>query len=314
MLNFGKKLSVACCCILLLTGTVFPASANELKPASDNNHMTKVLEENKTYEGFMSSDDVLSYEELVSMPGTSIRYELDSLRQMENMSIQSLRAMNVDSEDIQRIKSKGAKNLVLENAATLSISTLEEKGVSSQGVSDIKSGNFEAVSESDTRKASGKLAFNIASVSRAGNQCNFNVYWHWDSKPTNLKKDYVAANISDNYLTNDMCACLITYVDPNGYIMNKPYRLKIHEISQVGSGVKFTFDTLYATSMGPQYAQAGKAFVSSDGTYSPDNLWAYAHYYHSWTSEGLSVNFNLGHWSFSGNGSEEGTSTVGIPR
>lgn len=314
MLKLMKNIVVIGCSILLFMGSVIPANADEGKKAEINEHLQNVLEENSTYEGFMANDDVLSYEELLSLPGTSVRYEIDSLREMEKLSAQELQTMNVHPEDIQEIKSKGAKELVLENAATLPDSVLKEKGVSLQAISAIKSGNFDAVSEADVRRASGKLAFNIASVSRAGNQCNFNVYWHWDVKPTNLKHDYVAANISDNYMMNDQCACLITYVDPNGYIMNKPYRLKIDEITQVGSGVTFTFDMLNATSMGPQYAQAGKAFVSSDGKYSPDNLWAYAHYFHSWTNEGLSLNFNFGIWSFSGNGSEEGSSTVGISK
>lgn len=248
------------------------------------------------------------------MPGTSISCELDSLRQMEKLSTKELKAMDVDTENIHELQTKGAEEIVLENAATLPDKVLEEKGVSEQAIKNIKAGNYSAVSEIDLQRASGKLAFNIASVSRAGNQCNYNVYWHWDSKPVYCKTDYVAADISDNYLMNDKCTALLSYVDPNGYVETKSYRLTNNEVQQVGSTVKFTFNMLNATSWGPQYAQAGKAFVSSDGTYSPSTLLAHAKYFHSWGPAGLSINLSVGNLSFSGNGSEEGSSTVRISK
>lgn len=312
MKNTKKRMLSFGCSVLLLAGMMIPTGNAVAAEEFDGSHMQKVLEENSTYEGFLASGDTLTYEELLTLPGTSVRSEFESIEEMKKMPSEKLHKMGLTSEDVQMIKTEETSDIILEHAASLTNEELQKKGLSSDTIKKIKEGNFEAVSDSDIQKASTQLAFNIASVARSGNSANFNIYWHWDVEPTLKYEDYVTGSISDGYWPTGTCTAILYYNDEAGVLGQTETRIGP---SATGNSVKFTFPMRQYTSLGPRYCAAGKAFVGTLGNYSPDwSLIANADYFHSYTKEGLTISFGYGPVSFSGNGSHEGSAVYYIDK
>ena len=290
------------CSVLLMMSLALPVSA----ATAQNSHMKQVLEMDSTYEGFLANDDTLTYEEIASLPGASIHYEIDSIEEMKKMSDKELINLEMEENDIKKLRTESAKKIVLDNAAKLSKAALEDKGLSKEAIANLKSGSYEKLSEADVRAASSKLAFNIARVSRTSGQCNYNIYWHWDSAPGVKYTDPIAACISDGYVVQGSSTAKLIYKDENGYIEDT-----IDHIYPVYTGdgnVEFDIEMLHATSWGPQYCQAGKAFVANAGPVTSGTILINAYYFHSWTPDTVEVSFNVGSISFSGRGSKEGHS------
>ena len=295
------------CGVLLGLGLMF--TTNVAFGADD--HVSRVLEENKTYEGFMNSDEVLSYEELVSMPGGSITNEAQLLQELKTKEKATLKSMGIPEKDINELKTKSVKELVLDNAASLSDTELLEKGLSQETVYNIKQGQYDAVSENDMMRAAANMAFRIGSAARAGTSCNYNIFWAWNSKPFTKYTDYVAGEISDGYWITGQSQAVITYSDEAGVLSDTTDR--IYPVQATNDGVCFKFPMQKATSSGPRYCRAGKAFVATAGNYSPNGpLLANASYFHSWTPNGLTISVGYGPISYSGRGSCEGSATYHI--
>ncbi len=294
-------ISVACLCFMM----IFPSLINADELSTDD-----YLKLNSTYEGFMSNDDILSYEELLSLSGTNVETEYDSLSQMKDMSPLQLSSMGVSEPEIDMIKNNSVKRMILDNAYKQSIDVLQKKGLSEEAIQNIKRKNYKDVSESEVALAASKLAFNIASVSRAGNACNYNIYWHWDIKPVITYTDTIASCVSDGYWMTSKCTALLTY--HSDWEADTTDRIPPTYIG--GDGCAFDIEMDLATPNGPKYCQAGKAFVSTLGNYAPDEVLAIAAYFHAWTPAGLDISVGGGNVSFSGNGSEECRRTYYIPK
>ena len=129
-----RKIIALGCSALLLLGMV---NVQEVAYAADSDitaHIAEVTEADKTYEGFLANDEILSYEELITMPGTSIYSEYDTLEELKEMTTAQLASLGVDTTDIQDIQTKSVKEMVLDNAATLSAAELQEKGLSEETI------------------------------------------------------------------------------------------------------------------------------------------------------------------------------------
>ncbi len=283
----------------------------DIRASALESHMEKIQNKDKTYQGFLNNDETLSYEELLKLPNTSVVSELNVLKKLKEKSVEELKTLGLQSEKIAELKNKNVEEIILDNVAKCSYEELLEKGLSKEAIASIKNHEYSTISDEEIVAASASLAFNIASISRAGTSVNYSIYWHWSSEPIIKYTDYVAGNISDGYWATGQCTAKLTYKDSNGYLSDYVSRIVPYEFSS--NGCSFAFPMGHYTSQGPMWCQAGKAFIATQGNYSPNwALIANAGYFHSWAPEGLTISIGSGNISFSGNGSQEGASTVYI--
>lgn len=251
---------------------------------------------------------------MLTLPGTSVRSEFETIDEMKTMPNSELYKMGLSFEDVQVVKGEETRNIILQHAATLTNNELKEKGLSDETIQNIKEGNFENVTEYDVQRASSKLAFNIASVWRGGTSANYNIYWHWDVEPSLKYRDSITSAISDGYHVNGTSTALLYYNDEAGVLEQTEKR---KPPTQAHDGTcEFTFDMREYTEWGPRYCAAGKAFVAtSTKDTSPDwALIASADYYHSYQPEGFEISLTGGPISVYGAGSHEGEETYYIDK
>ena len=291
MKKFAKKTIALGCSIALMFGVAFPASAN----SGSKSHMEYVLEMDSTYEGFMANDDTLSFEEIASLPGAVVYTEYDALVNLKVAPVSELFAMGVDVENVEKIKSKSVKELVLENAALCSNEVLESKGLSNKTIELIKEGNYGSITEEEARAASAHLSLGIASISRVGNALNYNIYWHWDnSRPLNLRQDTITASITNGYKVMGGATAKLWLAELSSMTVVDEDRISASNLE--GSNViRFDVDMQNPAPVGDKWVQSGKAFVpTANGTSGLVTI--YAEYFHKWLP--VTVSVINGHISF----------------
>lgn len=253
---------------------------------SSDSHMEQVLKMDSTYEGFLANDEMLSFDEIARMPGASIRSEFDVINDLKSMHPSELKSIGLKNADIEKIKTKSAKEIILDHAATLPDTLLKSKGLTDNEICAIKAGNYQAISEVDVQAASSKLAFNIASCARAGNSCNYSIYWHWDAEPILKYQDTIAATISHGYWMTGNVTAKIGY----GALGTTNSTMIYRHSPTYASGPSCRFDMQMAR--GNVWCQSGKAFVATLGDSSPSGaLIARAEYCHQENSS--SVDFTV---------------------
>lgn len=308
MIKHKKAISILCSCIILFV-VIIPQNKIEAK-----SHLSQVMEMDSTYEGFLENDEMLSFDEISNIPGASIESEFDVIVDLKTMTESELIANGLNSSDIEIIQTKSVKEIILDHAATIPYNKLKEKGLSDSTINNIQTGNYHAVSEKDVKAASSKLAFAIASCARAGNSCNYSIYWHWDIEPSIKLNDTIAATISHNYWMTGNVTSKIGYAAPGTTNTTMVFRHNPTYASE--ESCRFDIPMTRGTS----WCQSGKAFIATLGSYSPSGaLIARAEYYHQESS--LPVDFSVGvglgglgvgiTWT-SGHGTVAGESTVHI--
>lgn len=311
-MNRLKKLMASGCCGLLLVGAVIPSE--RALAEEPQTHLEQVIEMDSTYEGFLANDEMLSFDEIASMPGASVQSEFDTLVELKNMTVSELKENGVEGLDIKKIQTHSVKEMVLDHAATLPKEQLKAKGLTDSTIKAIQSGNYQNITNDEVQAASSKLAFNIASCARAGASCNYSVYWHWDAEPLIKLQDTIATTISHNYWMTSNCTSKVGYGANGTLTSTKEYRQD--PTSAAGASSRFDLDM----ARGSLWCQSGKAFVATLGSSSPSgSLIARAEYFHQHNP--LPVDFSIGvgvggagvgiTWT-KGAGSIEGASTVYI--
>lgn len=280
MSKMFKKIVATGCSALLVMGIVIPASAAEVAEPVQNEHMQKVLEENKTYEGFMSSSDTLTFEEIASMPGSVVANEYDELQVLKKQPVSELYNLGMNSDEVEMIKTTSVKEMVLDNASTFSNKTLKEKGLDDETISDIRNGNYDSVTESEARLAAGQIAIGIGSVSRAGTSANYNIYWHWDVKPLQQWTDTLVGSIDNGYSTTVSSTAKVGYAPMGGTTADPSMEERVTPIRNQNQAI---FDISMWNDTGSGWAVSGKAFVATKGS-DLGALGPHAEYFHAWLS------------------------------
>ena len=153
--------------------------------------------------------------------------------------------------------------MILDHAATLPDNLLKSKGLTNNELHDIKTGNYQVISDAGVQAASLKLAFNIASCTKAGISCNYSVYWHWDVEPILKYQDAIAATISHGYWMTGNVTGKIGY-----RVLGTTNSTMIYRHSPTyTSGPSCRFDMQMAR--GNVWCQSRKAFVATLGNDSP---------------------------------------------
>ena len=305
----GKRIISMLCCATFILGMSSPAMA-----MPDEAHMQKVLEKDKTYEGFLQNDDMLTYEEILQLSGATVQNEIEILYDLQSKPISELREMDITEDEIQMLKTKSVKEVVLDKLRELPVQELQDRGLSNVMIDNIKKGNYDLVDEKDVERASSKLAFAIASPSRSGTNCNYSVYWHWDREPVATFEDTIVAGISDGYnVAGSKCTAKLTYKDRAHKLSDTTDRIPASWVTR--SICRFDIPMIQDNSDINiiRYCQAGKAFVSTYGSVSPNwDLQASAEYIHSYVPEGfnLTIGLNAGiiNVGISGSAKSEGNS------
>lgn len=272
-----NRIIAAGCSLLLLMGIVVPSANASVGVSEQTLRMQKVLEENSTYDGFMNSNDMLSFDEIASLPGAVIGNEYDKIKEIKEQPVANLYAMGMNDDDVNMIKTTDTKEIILDNAATLSDQTLREKGMNADAIKAIRNGNYELISEAETRAVAGQIAVGIASVSRAGESANYNIYWHWDSKPANKWTDTLVGSIDGGYSTLSTCTAKVGYAPMGGTTAS----MGEDRITPERDENEAIFEIKMLNSTGTAWVSAGKAFVANHGSYL-GQLGAHAEYFHSW--------------------------------
>lgn len=278
--------------------------------ASDSAHMNQVLEQDSSYEGFLANSETLTFEEIASLPGASVISEYDSLLELKMVPTSELFKMGMSMDNVEKIKSKSVKELVLDNAATYTDEILASKGLSDTQIDALRDGNYETITIEEARDVGAHLALGIASISESGNNLNYNIYWHWDnSRPLNLIQDGVATSITNNYYVVGGATAKIWYAPLNS--MTPVANGRISPISSSGSNsTGFYVPMQKSTSGGLQWTQAGKAFIPTTGNNTGRKIDMFAEYFHKWTN--LSISIANGHISFPVGSGELTTASASI--
>lgn len=278
-----KNLAVICVCALI--GCILLPS---YQVEAAESHMDQVTEMDSTYEGFMANDDTLTFDEIKSLPGATVTAEYDVLLDLKVTPVSELFRMGMSQSNVERIKTKSVKELVLENAATYPDEVLESKGLSAETIQAIQTGNYDAVTEAEARRVSAELALGIASISRVGNQLNYTVYWHWDnSRPLNLIEDVVVTTITNNYsvmsgATGKLYFALLSSMDED--LETRIYPSKLEGTN----GLRYDIAMQYPAPVGERWTKSGKVFVpTANGYAGPVDI--FAEYFHRWTTVTISV-------------------------
>ena len=285
-----KNLAIICACAL--KGCILVPS---YQAEAAESHMDQVTEMDSTYEGFMANDDTLTFDEIKSLPGAIVAEEYDALIDLKVTPVSELFHMGMSPADVERIKTKSVKDLVLENVATYPDEFLESKGLSADTVQAIKTGNYDVVSESEARRVGAQLALGIASISRVGNQLNYTVYWHWDnSRPLNLIEDVILTTISNDYCIQGGSTGKAYYAPINS--MEEDMEERIYPSSEVGTnGIRYDIAMQYPAPVGNRWTKSGKAFVPTQYGYA-GVVDIFAEYFHKWTD--VTVEVIDGHLKF----------------
>lgn len=271
--------------------------------------MDQVTEMDSTYEGFMANDDTLTFDEIKSLPGATVTAEYDVLLDLKVTPVSELFRMGMSQSNVERIKTKSVKELVLENAATYPDKVLESKGLSAETIQAIQTGNYDAVTEAEARRVGAELALGIASISRVGNQLNYTVYWHWDnSRPLNLIEDVILTTVSNDYHVMSGSTGKLYYASLNS--MTEDGEERIYPSNLEGTnGVRYDIGMQYPTSVGLKWPKSGKAFVPTANGYS-GSVDVFAEYFHKWTQ--VTVSVIGGRLSFPSNSGELTTTHVTV--
>ena len=218
--------------------------------------------------------------------------------------------MGMSMDNVEKIKSKSVKELVLDNAATYTDEILASKGLSDTQIDALRDGNYETITIEEARDVGAHLAVGIASISESGNNLNYNIYWHWDnSRPLNLIQDGVATSITNNYYVVGGATAKIWYAPLNS--MTPVANGRISPISSSGSNsTGFYVPMQKSTSGGLQWTQAGKAFIPTTGNNTGRKIDMFAEYFHKWTN--LSISIANGHISFPAGSGELTTASASI--
>jgi hypothetical protein len=278
MKTMKRKVIAFGCSLMLLVGVAIPSGGAIASEATYSDHMQKVLEENSTYEGFMQSDDRLTFDEIASLPGAVVGNEYDELKALKTQSVNELYALGMDTETVNRIKTQSVKEMILEHAATFSDAILQKKGLDEDAIAAIRNGEYGLVSEAETRAVSGQIAVGIASITRSGTVAKYNIFWHWDTKPIQNWTDTLVGSIDGGYKTTVDCAVRVDYApmnsmkaDPNMEQRPKPTR------DDNAAIIKIRMANASATG----WAVSGKFFVTNTGSYL-GALGPHAEYFHAW--------------------------------
>lgn len=282
-----RKVVAVICCLVLGSSVVLPVDkAFGAENENDND---------SAYEEFLNNTECLTFEQLVAMSGTSITYEVDTIRDFQKLSDEQLEDLQVTDSDVEMLRTKAAEEIVLDHAANLSDSILKEKGLSRQSIDNIKSGNYSNLTSTDIRAASSKLAFNIANIHRTRGSANYTVHWRWDTPPAVGFTDKIAAGISNYYATGGGATAVLYYIDQSGAHPQEDRRIggKVK-----GSTAVFEIPMTWAYSSSDiRVCLGGRAFVPVTPTSYPEPsiLQASAAYIHGLIPKGLplkvSVNF-----------------------
>lgn len=117
-----RKVVAVICCLVLGSSVVLPVDkAFGAENENDND---------SAYEEFLNNTECLTFEQLVAMSGTSITYEVDTIRDFQKLSDEQLEDLQVTDSDVEMLRTKAAEEIVLDHAANLSDSILKEKGLS----------------------------------------------------------------------------------------------------------------------------------------------------------------------------------------
>lgn len=99
----------------------------ELRTEAAQWNIEQIQEKDRTYEGFLANDDVLSFDELLLLPNTSVVNEMEILNNLKSSSDADLSAMGMSAQDIRFLKNTSLRTLVLKNASTFSREALAKK-------------------------------------------------------------------------------------------------------------------------------------------------------------------------------------------
>lgn len=292
-----KKITALGCSAVLLMGLAFPVSAAEAPEKEMSAHMQMVLEKDSTYEGFLENDEMLTAEEIEKLDSVVQVSEFDKLEALQQQPDSSLYEVGMTKKEIKDFKNSSVKNMVLENAnKTLSDEQMEKDGLEKDTIQNIRNENFDDVTEAEARALTAELTLGIGNCARAGNSCNYNVYWHWDRYPTFNYTDVLASSISDGYSVGGNSTAKIGYANVN---TTTPIQYeRIYPVgAQEGGVARFDIDMELSNGL---YAQSGKAFVGNTGYYSPDyGIRVNAEYFHNWLGALSNVSISpVGHISF----------------
>ena len=99
----------------------------ELRTEAAQWNIEQIQEKDRTYESFLANDDVLSFDELLLLPNTSVVNEMEILNNLKSSSDADLSAMGMSAQDIRFLKNTSLRTLVLKNASTFSREALAKK-------------------------------------------------------------------------------------------------------------------------------------------------------------------------------------------
>lgn len=277
--------SIAIACIALLTAYFFiPQQA----VFASESHVEQVIEKDLTYEGFMENDEMLTFEEIASLPGANVVAEYDSLLNLKVTPVSKLFEYGLSQDQVEILKTKSIKELVLDNAATYPYEVLKEKGLTDFAIQAIKDGDYDLVTTSEARDASAHLALGIGGIYRSGNALNFNIYWHWDNSwPWNHYTDTLLASISNGY--NIIGGTTAKIGLANSLSMTLVDETHILPVGKTSPNVTyFELPMQYPPPMGDMWIISGKAFIATkDGSSGP--VYLYSEYFHAWFPVEISI-------------------------
>ena len=299
MTRLTRKVIAFGCSLALLGGICLPTGVVEAASVEQTAHMEKVLKADSTYEGFLANEDTLTFEEIASLPNATIVSEYDKIVALKSLPVSELKELDMEETDIMILQTKSAKEIVLDHAATFSIDRLLEKGLSIETVQAIKAGEYKKVSNTEARLSSAEVSLGIGNASRAGTSCNYNIYWHWSDEPVFTYTDHIYAGIGSNYSLTTGCTALLYYEDEAGVVPPIDDQ-RITPKHLTSDTCRYDIPMRAYTSTGPQYCQAGKAFVGTEGNYIPSGaIVAHASYVHSQTREEAVIDWDFDIWGFS---------------
>ncbi len=146
-------------------------------------HIQKVTSLDKTYEGFLKNDDVLSFEDIQVLNGGQSFSELDMLYALKKASKAELIQRGFTNSEMNQIKNHDVKTLYLERLSELSNPELLARGLSADNIQSLRAGKYQDVSEMALKKAAAEVAFGVFSDSGDSAGCHTILYWDWNKSP-----------------------------------------------------------------------------------------------------------------------------------